>query len=275
LNFGSGLFLLVNMKPQAGIPNHKPLVDFLIVGAQKSGTSALDHYLRQHPDLVFNSVRKEAHFFDTDNIFNKPEVNYRNYHQLFGDQDPQKLWGECTPNYMYWHDALPRIYAYNPDIRLLAVLRNPVERAYSAWNMERDRGNESLGFRQAIEQEASRCRSSLPAQHRVYAYVDRGYYSEQIRRIWRYYTRQQTLFIRYESLKQDPQSCLDQVTDFLGVKPMQLQQAEAINSVPYPETMRPEDRQLLTRLYRPEITQLEAMLGWDCADWLTQDDHSS
>jgi hypothetical protein len=70
---------------------------------------------------------------------------------------------------MYWYDAPRRIWQYNPDMRIVILLRNPVDRAYSHWNMERERGAEPLEFRQAIATEADRCRAALPAQHRVFS----------------------------------------------------------------------------------------------------------
>ena len=72
-------------------------------------------------------------------------------------------------------------------MRLIVILRNPIERAYSHWAMEHRRGNDPLPFNLALEQEDARCREALPLQHRVFSYVDRGFYSAQLRRLWRFF----------------------------------------------------------------------------------------
>ena len=75
-------------------------------------------------------------------------------------------------------------------MRLIVILRNPIERAYSHWAMEHRRGNDQLPFALALEQEEARCREALPFQHRVFSYVDRGFYSAQLRRLWRFFGRE-------------------------------------------------------------------------------------
>lgn len=153
------------------------LLIFLVVGAQKSGTTALDHFLRQHSSVEM-AATKEAHFFDDEIVFSKSDVDYSFYYQYFALSANAQARGEVTPIYLYWDKAARRIWEYNPKIKLIAILRNPIERAFSHWNMERDRGAESLPFMQAIQSEAERCREALPLQHRVYSYLDRGFYSE-------------------------------------------------------------------------------------------------
>ena len=139
-------------------------VDFLIVGAQKSGTSALDEYLRGHSEIQM-AKRKEAHFFDVENNF-VSRVDYSKYHALFEDDCGRTRKGEATPIYMYWYEAPKRIWEYNPNMKLMAVLRNPIDRAFSHWNMERDKNTDNLPFSEAIRTEAMRCRKALPFQHR-------------------------------------------------------------------------------------------------------------
>ncbi|MGB7755383.1 MAG: hypothetical protein WBL23_04905, partial [Salinisphaera sp.] len=97
------------------------------------------------------------------------------------------VFGEATPIYMYWHDAPRRMWEYNPNMKLIVVLRNPIDRAFSHWNMEKSRNAESLSFWDAIQNEEPRCKEALPYQHRTYSYVDRGFYLEQLRRLWRYF----------------------------------------------------------------------------------------
>lgn len=246
----------------------KNKVNFLVAGAQKSGTSALDFYLRQHHEVRM-ARRKECHFFNRDEHFTA-QLNYAPYHRLFPDLQTEFTKGECTPAYMYWHQAMPRIQQYNPQMNIIAVLRNPIQRAFSAWNMEVDRGNETLSFMAAIKTENDRCRSSLPQQHKNFAYLDRGFYSEQIRRIWRCFPVSQTHFIKFDDLKANPQTTFNQLCDFLQISPIEHLQLREVNCTPYPRSMTAEEWDFLYDLYQFEIKQTAHMLGWDCDDWLNK-----
>ncbi|MBI5429513.1 MAG: hypothetical protein HY938_03525 [Nitrosomonadales bacterium] len=87
-------------------------VDFLVCGAQKSGTTTLDAYLREHPEICMSS-QKEVHFFDTEERFQNDRVDYSQYHAAFSSDSSHKRIGESTPIYMYWHEAPKRIWQYN------------------------------------------------------------------------------------------------------------------------------------------------------------------
>ena len=99
-------------------------IDFIIIGTQKGGTSALDHYLRQHPEIGMGK-KKEIHFFDDEKIFSKTDINYNKYHDYFDFSIEKKVYGEATPIYIYWDQSCKRIWKYNKDIKLIAILRNP------------------------------------------------------------------------------------------------------------------------------------------------------
>lgn len=242
-------------------------VNFLIAGAQKSGTTALNEYLYAHPELCMLK-RKEIHFFDNDPIFAGKPVDYTKYHSFFSPQWSQRLCGEATPDYMYWYSAPRRIWEYNPAMKFIIILRNPIDRAFSAWNMEHFRKREFLSFPEAIRAEDQRVKEVLPLQHRVYAYVDRGFYTDQIRRIWHYFPKEQTLFLKSASLKNQPQTTVDQVCDFLGVAKMPDIKPHIINAKSYVTSMTAIDRAYLKEVYEYEIKELEHMLGWDCSEWL-------
>jgi hypothetical protein len=241
-------------------------VDFVIAGTQKGGTSALDFYLRQHSSISMAKV-KEVHYFDTEMNF-QAQPDYTKYHSYFDAENEGKIWGEATPIYMYWYSAPRRMWEYNPLLKIILVLRNPIERAYSHWNMERDRGWESNEFIDAINEEAERCREALPLQHRVYSYTDRGFYSEQIRRLWHYFSKEQILIIRNDELRMFPEKTLNQVTSFLGVEEFVGIRQEDIHSRPYKRKMTQAEYAFLRDLYTTEIKSLETLLGWDCSDWL-------
>src|SRR5207302_4434905 len=110
-----------------------------------------------------------------------------------------------------------RIWKYNPQMKWILSLRNPVERAFSAWNMETKRSKEKLSFAEAIEKEAERCREALPLQHRVYSYVDRGFYAHQVRRLFNIFGKDNCLVLLNEELRNDHKKTLSRVFEFLGV----------------------------------------------------------
>lgn len=241
-------------------------IDFIICGTQKGGTTALDVYLRENP-LICMAEEKEVHFFDNEEVFSK-KVNYRKYHSLFNPDPTHKLLGEATPVYMYWYAAPRRIWEYNPDIKLIVLLRNPIDRAYSHWNMMRSLGHEPLEFWEAINEEAERCRDALPYQHRRYSYIDRGYYVGQLRRLWAYFPRNQVLVLKSEYLKYQPQEALREVYRFLEVDGDDAVISKDVHSRKYAAAMANKERDYLRYVYEFEIRELERELGWDCSDWM-------
>lgn len=242
-------------------------VGFLIAGTQKAGTSALANYLGRHPEICMATC-KEVHFFDNEEYFQKEKIDYSDYHAFFEPGPSHRIMGEATPIYMYWYDAPRRIWAYNPAMKFIIVLRNPIERAYSHWNMEHRRNAERLSFADALMRERVRCREALPFQHRVYSYVDRGFYSEQLRRIWTYFPKSQTHVIRHEDLKNDPERILRDICLFLEVSPMAGVSKELVHCTPYSGPMSVMERRYLLFEFEYEIRNLERLLGWDCSSWI-------
>jgi Sulfotransferase domain len=242
-----------------------PLVNFLIAGTQKGGTTALFAYLQSHPDICMSNV-KETHFFDSDANFKRKRVDYAALHVHFTPR-PGQLLGEATPITMYWEAAPRRVWEYNPGMKIVCILRDPIGRAYSQWNMYCQMGLEKLGFADAVSHETERCRAALPLQHRVYSYTDRGFYCEQIRRLWRFFPREQTYFLKNEDLRARPEETLNGVFDFLGVRRVPVQ-PQLVDSSSHPAEIAVADQIRLARLYEYEVRQLERLLDWDCRDWL-------
>jgi hypothetical protein len=239
-------------------------VNFLIAGTQKGGTTALYYYLRDHPDLSL-SVEKETHFFDTEEYF-VGQPNYDRLHAFFSPKPGQFL-GEATPITMYWHDAPRRVWEYSCEMKIICMLRNPISRAFSHWNMERNRNADSLSFADAISNEALRCREALPLQHRVYSYIDRGFYAEQIRRLWRFFPHSQTLFIPAEQLDAEPERTLNAIYDFLGIARRQMS-PHRMHVAQYDSRLCERMRCHLRDLFAPDIREVERLLNWDCSHWL-------
>ncbi len=137
----------------------KDRIDFLVAGNQKCGTNALHDLLTQHPALRM-SADKEMHFFDGPS-FEETEECYGDYHRRgWGidehGMDDRLLYGESTPNYVVAKPSgvprfLPRIFTYNPNIKLIVLFRDPVSRAYSQWNMLRVAGRVELSFEEMVE----------------------------------------------------------------------------------------------------------------------------
>ncbi|HEV2979446.1 MAG TPA: sulfotransferase domain-containing protein [Casimicrobiaceae bacterium] len=242
-------------------------VGFIVAGAQKGGTSALDHYLREHAELCLPKVEKELHFFDTDHCFAAEPVDYARYHSFFSPGPGHRLMGEVTPAYLYWPTAVERIARYNPAMRLIVVLRNPVTRAFSHWNMSRRTGRERLPFARALEAEAQRLRALPLEQAKWFAYIDRGFYSQQLKRLWRYFPREQTIVFKNEQLQAEHAVVLARVADFLRIAPFPPLAAKRTGARAYNTVMSAEEKRYLGAVFEAEISELERLLGWDCSAW--------
>lgn len=156
-------------------------LDFMIIGAQKSGTTALDSYLRFHPKIGL-PVKKELHHFTNERIC-RLFMSIRNihYHRFFPDfANLDKLLGEATPNYMVEPLFMERIRAYNPALKLIVILRDPVSKAYSHWNMQRDRGLEARSFEKAIQENFLEIKNQSFTYHE-YSYLRWGEYARQLK----------------------------------------------------------------------------------------------
>jgi len=244
-----------------------PIVSFLGCGAQKSGTSALDNYLRQHPQICLPD-QKEIHYFDNEYNFRYHNVNYLKYHSFFQKSSNHRIAGEVTPAYMYWDNAMSRVWEYNPRIRILILLRNPILRAYSHWNMNRIKGVEEHSFLGAISSREEGLRAKLPFQNKKFAYLDRGFYSSQIRRIYRFFPEEQVLIKQSTDLAKQPLQTMSEIFEFLGVEPIAVQEDKPIHEGIYERPMSDDEREFLLSFYQFEIKELEKLLGWDCSDWL-------
>src|SRR4029077_6328745 len=239
-------------------------VDFVIGGTQKGGTSALDSFLRQHPEICMPTTRKELHFFDRE----EEDRDYKKYHRNFKPKKKQhRVVGEASPIYMYWETAPYRIWKYNPKMKWILALRNPVERAFSAWNMETKRGTEKLPFAEAIEKEPERRRTALPLQHRVFSYVDRGFYAHQVRRLFNIFGEDNLLILLTEELRADHKNSLRKIFEFLKLESGFMAPPASVFEQDYDDKIdRPLYSQLLEGFYF-DIKQLERLLRRDLSLW--------
>ncbi len=237
---------------------------FICVGSQKCGTTALYEYLRQHSNLQIAPC-KEIHFFDDEKQVDWIDPDYDVYHDKFGTPDG-RLRGELTPIYMYWPQSMERIKIYRPSMRIIMIFRDPVERAYSQWRMEIARAGDDRPFAWAIRQGRARVDDvTAPGHHRVYSYVERGFYARQIERAYNLFSKDHVLTLAANDLKSDPNTTLDRICDFLGVPNFPNLPSDIRANVGHgPERLPPisaEDRSYLHSIYEEDQARLAALTG--------------
>jgi len=187
---------------------------FIIVGAQKCGTTSLWGYLNQHPEIQMCAT-KELHYFLRE--LNNPQYPYPN-HAWYNSQFPSGcVTGEATPSYCFWPGVIERIYDYNPHIKLIMLLRNPVQRALSHYWMEFQRGKENLPILQAMIAETRRIAFQDKDQLYYHSYISRGQYAEQLDTIYAHFPPDNVHVILLEDLQKQPDNVMKKVCEFIGV----------------------------------------------------------
>jgi hypothetical protein len=238
---------------------------FLIIGAQRSGTTSLYAYLTQHP-LVVPAVRKEVRYFDRH--FANGIDWYRA--QLRADAASGRQTGEATPYYLF-HPLVPgRVAACAPRVKLVVLLRNPVDRAHSHFQHEVRRGFETLSFDAAIAAEPERLADETeriladdryPAfNHLHYSYLARGHYAVQLRTWLAEFPRDQLLVLESEGFYRDPGAAVGQVCAFLGLPRIELGTFAVHNGAAYPP-MAEATRRRLSDHFAAANRELVELLG--------------
>lgn len=203
-----------------------PKVNAIIVGAQKSGTSALAHFLSQHPDICV-PPSKECHHFDAPcpETYFESERSEVDYFSQFPNYSGESILLDATPSYMYYPPVARRIYSYNPHVKLIFCLRDPVGRALSHYHMDVNRGWETMPLPFALLAEPIRVyfqkKKNFGANHArrfCYSYVSRGLYSRQIQRFLKLFPREHCFFVLTEDLLNCHDAALRHIYQFLGVK---------------------------------------------------------
>lgn len=203
----------------------EPRIAFVVGGVQKAGTSALARYLRDSPGLQL-PTDKEAHVFDApdfDDAWSPAEVDAR-HADRFPDDAAGTLLGDATPFYVFHPRCVVRIARYNPAMRWIVLLRDPVERARSQHHMERQRGHERLPLWLAVLLERRRLRGHADdlargSRLRRFSYRMRGDYARQLDTLYAHFPREQVLLLRSARLRSDPDACVREACGFLGVPP--------------------------------------------------------
>jgi hypothetical protein len=250
------------------------LPDFLIIGAQKGGTTFLYDLLTQDPQIIA-ALRKEVRFFDLK--FQKGIAWYRAHFRPPAGANaasvrPTAITGEASPYYLFHPLAPQRVAALIPNVKLIVLLRNPIRRAYSHYQHEVRMGFEFLSFENAIAYEAERLRNEEDKilrdsayhslSHHHHSYLSRGIYIDQLQRWRRFFPREQFLILPSEALYQNPSAVLRQVLSFLGLAADTSATPGHTYSFPYPK-MNETTRQRLADYYRPYNQRLYEYLGVD------------
>jgi hypothetical protein len=218
----SGALLEARVVLRRATASRRPLPSFLIVGAAKAGTTSLHEYLCEHP-RVSTPLRKEIHYFDFS--YGRGEPWYRAHFDR--PRSAGEISGESTPYYLF-HPLVPERVARDlPDVKLIVLLRDPIDRAFSQHNHEVSSGYETLPFGEACEREAERLRgeeermrrepgySSFSHQHN--SYLARSRYAEQLERWYGHFDRDRFLVLGAEELFADPAATLARTQEFLGL----------------------------------------------------------
>ncbi|WAH36938.1 sulfotransferase family protein [Alicyclobacillus dauci] len=230
--------------------------NFFIAGAAKSGTSSLFHYLGLHPKVYMSPI-KEPHFFcdeyfpdhfsgPGDEGFSKNRLRDINeYLKLFAASDQAKVVGEGSVYYLYFPGVAEKLYQFNSQAKVVLILRNPVDRAFSAYMHTVRDGRETLTFEEALQQEESRRHQGYQP---LWWYRELGLYSCQVQRYIRVFPKDQLKIYLFEDL-QDTSKVINDVLSFLG-----LENDEHIDtSVRYNESGVPKSRFLYNFFAKPNV----------------------
>ena len=263
VNFSYNLYCKINA------PFHK-LPDFLIIGAEKCGTTSLFQYIIEHPD-VYSGRGKEIYFFD------KQYFKGIHWYKLFFPVKTKNIFqkntmisGEATPRCLNHPLAPKRIKKIMPNVKLIVLLRNPIDRAYSHYQMEHAYGRDKLSFEESIRIENNRIQGEFQKMEEDgtyyspkfywYSHLTSGIYWEQLERWFKYFPRKQFLIIQSEELFEKPSEVYNQALEFLGLHSHELKEYKKFRSREY-EGIEKKEKQELEDFFRPHNEKLYQMLG--------------
>jgi len=288
--------------------------DFLIIGAMKAGTTSLYQYLKQHPDIYMSPVKEPNYFTFGESErcleIKKAEPESRvcgieEYAALFENASDEKAVGEATTSYLDCHFAAERIKTLIPDVKLIAILRDPADRAHSHFMYNKRLFYEKLSSLElCIEQEESRVEEDFSTR---YKYLGKGFYYQHLQRYREFFPEHQIKVLLFEEFKHNPGSVLQDIFLFLGVDEtfapdisikyntsgswrngavkhiMQVGQplvrvlqkrlpprlvSQIGRTIMKPAASKPDTRQFLISHYRQDVLQLQELLNKDLSSWL-------
>jgi Sulfotransferase domain. len=245
------------------------LPKLIVVGAQKSGTTALFAMLSKHPKAI-PPQQKELHFFNRDTEYAMGMGHYRSYFPIVPVKGSGYFTFEASPGYLFHAvKTAPRIARDLPGVLCVAILRDPVKRAFSAWNMYRkfqghpkyDHLYETRHFAQAVEDELNG-----RTVHLAHFYLARGAYASQVRHFIEALPPGSLMVKSYADLKRDPNAFMNEICDKLSLphfpEGAALKESKA-GVLPYHEKLDPALAAELYRYFAPEMERLKAVLGYE------------
>lgn len=250
------------------------LPSFIIIGAQRCGTTSLYDYLSHHPQIIPSPV-KELFYFD--DYYTRPIEWYKSFfptekerEKLERDLVASVITGEASPSYFFHPYAAKRIKETLPDVKLILVLRDPIERAYSHYNHIKRLNREPLSFEEALEKELERITPDVEKlardenykadQRRDYSYLTRGYYAKQLKEWYKHFPKEQLLIIQSEEFYRETPKVYDEIVEYLGLNSYTLPTFEAKNALKYAK-MAPETKEKLKAYFAPKNEELYELLG--------------
>jgi hypothetical protein len=253
----------------------RALPDMVIAGAMKSGTTSLFAYLSQHPDFLASTC-KEIRYFDR--YFLRGQAWYRMHFpfaatcrrpRLAGSR--RRVVGEATPSYLV-HPHVPRRMAeLLPEVQVVVILRNPVERAYSHYQGRLRKSAEEMGFSEVIALEPQRLNGEVQriledefrdvTRLMSYSYLARGHYAEQLERLFDSIPRERVLVLESSEFYADAAAVCRRVFEFLGIAPIDVDVSMVRKVGSYREPMPTDVRGRLVDYFAPHNARLEALLG--------------
>ena len=196
--------------------------NFFILGAGKSGTTSMYYYLNQHPEIFFPTVKEPAYFAFSNfagNHYHSEDQSWVNqcvtdpveYQALFKNVANEQIIGDATPIYLYHPNSAEAIYRACPNAKLLVILRDPYDRAYSDYLMHVRDNNEKRTFLDALKQDHGKYRFY------VGSYLEKSLYGEQLQRYYNYFDREQLMIIPFADLSKNSEKTVKSVIEFLEI----------------------------------------------------------
>lgn len=285
--------------------------NFLIIGSPKCGTTSLYHYLGQHPNIEFSKVKEPKYFSfkDLNLNFNKKSTKIAleqlknstikdidSYLELFSGLNSQYI-GEASPNYFHFEPAAKNIFEFNPDMKMIVILRNPIDRLYSDWKHNVRMGYEpEYSFKKSLSLIEKRKANNYPP---YFNYLEKGDYSKHLKRYYSLFSKKQIKVILYDDFKLNPNNVCNNVISFLGVKNKFKFETSKIyikssvikknnmltKLLPYiqrlsyriygffknrntiSEVMSKSNREIALNYYKKDIQELETLINRDLSSW--------
>lgn len=258
------------------------LPEYLIIGAAKCGTTSLYNYLIQHP-AVFSCFKKEVHYFDY--YFHKGENWYRSHFTTQQKLESRErelnqhcITGESSPYYLAHPLSPQRVKALLPNVKMICMLRNPVDRAISSFNNQVRLGIEPItDFEEAIRLEDTRIQgheerlrndpSYSSFEHKYFSYIRRGCYAEQLENWYQHFPKDQIMVIQSEKFYENPAPYFKEVVNFVGLKSWEPEKFKVFNAGGEYDKMSDPLRRKLLEYYQPHNEKLFQLIGKRFDDW--------